>query len=43
MNPLKTVDRETWLEARKALLAKEKAFTAQRDALSAENRDQYKD
>jgi predicted dithiol-disulfide oxidoreductase (DUF899 family) len=32
------VSREEWLGARKALLAKEKAFTRQRDALSAERR-----
>jgi predicted dithiol-disulfide oxidoreductase (DUF899 family) len=32
------VSREAWLEARKALLAKEKAFTRQRDVLSAERR-----
>ncbi len=32
------VDHETWLAARKALLAKEKAFTRERDALSAERR-----
>jgi len=39
MTPTKTVDRETWLEARKALLSEEKAFTAQRDALSAKRRE----
>ena len=33
------VSRENWLEARKALLAKEKAFTKERDALSAARRD----
>jgi predicted dithiol-disulfide oxidoreductase (DUF899 family) len=38
MNTNRVVSRETWLEARKALLAKEKAFTRQRDALSAERR-----
>jgi predicted dithiol-disulfide oxidoreductase (DUF899 family) len=32
------VSREAWLEARKALLAKEKAFTRQRDELSRERR-----
>ncbi len=32
------VDRETWLQARKALLAKEKAFNQARDQLSAERR-----
>jgi predicted dithiol-disulfide oxidoreductase (DUF899 family) len=32
------VPKDKWLEARKALLAKEKAFTRQRDALSAERR-----
>ena len=30
--------REEWLEARKALLVKEKEFTRQRDQLSAERR-----
>src|SRR5262245_53287145 len=33
------VSREEWLAARKALLAKEKAFTRQRDELSAERRE----
>lgn len=33
-----TVSREEWLEARIALLAEEKAFTRQRDALSAKRR-----
>jgi predicted dithiol-disulfide oxidoreductase (DUF899 family) len=33
-----TVSREEWLAARKALLAKEKAFTLQRDELSAQRR-----
>jgi predicted dithiol-disulfide oxidoreductase (DUF899 family) len=33
------VSREAWLEARKALLAKEKAFTRARDELSKERRD----
>lgn len=32
------VSREAWLDARRVLLAKEKAFTAARDALSAERR-----
>jgi len=32
------VSREEWIEARKALLAKEKEWTRQRDALSAERR-----
>ena len=32
------VSQQEWVEARKALLAKEKAFTKQRDALSAERR-----
>jgi predicted dithiol-disulfide oxidoreductase (DUF899 family) len=32
------VSREEWVAARKALLAKEKAFTRQRDALNAERR-----
>ena len=32
------VTREEWLEARKALLAREKAFTRERDALSAARR-----
>jgi predicted dithiol-disulfide oxidoreductase (DUF899 family) len=36
---LRTVSREEWTRARKALLAKEKAFTAERDALSAARRD----
>jgi predicted dithiol-disulfide oxidoreductase (DUF899 family) len=36
--PYQTVSRDEWLAARKALLAKEKAFTRQRDALSAERR-----
>jgi predicted dithiol-disulfide oxidoreductase (DUF899 family) len=34
----KTVSRDEWLSARKAHLAKEKALTKQRDALSAERR-----
>ena len=33
------VSRDAWLEARKDLLAEEKAFTRQRDALSARRRD----
>jgi predicted dithiol-disulfide oxidoreductase (DUF899 family) len=33
------VNREEWLAARKALLAKEKAFTRERDALSAARRE----
>lgn len=33
------VTREAWIEARRALLAKEKALTRQRDALAAERRD----
>lgn len=36
MNP--TVDRETWLAARRALMEKEKTFTRERDRLSAERR-----
>lgn len=36
MNP--TVDRETWLAARRALMEKEKALTRERDRLSAERR-----
>ena len=35
----KVVSREEWLAARKAHLAREKAFTRQRDALSAERRE----
>ena len=34
----KIVSRDEWLEARKALLAKEKAMTRQRDELSAQRR-----
>src|ERR1700733_3109044 len=34
----KVVSRGTWLEARKALLAREKEFTHARDALNAERR-----
>src|SRR5262249_36131840 len=33
------VSRDDWIGARKALLAKEKAFTRQRDRLSAERRE----
>jgi predicted dithiol-disulfide oxidoreductase (DUF899 family) len=35
----KVVSRGEWIEARKALLAKEKAFTRQRDELSQQRRD----
>jgi uncharacterized protein (TIGR02246 family) len=38
MNRPETVSRAEWLGARKALLAKEKEFTRQRDALNAERR-----
>ena len=38
MAPNKTVSRDEWIEARKALLGKEKAFTRQRDELSAARR-----
>jgi uncharacterized protein (TIGR02246 family) len=38
MNRPEIVSRAEWLGARKALLAKEKAFTRQRDALNAERR-----
>ena len=38
MQDHKIVSREEWIEARKALLAKEKEFTRQRDRLSAERR-----
>ncbi len=38
MESHKTVTREDWLAARKALLAREKEFTRARDALSAERR-----
>ena len=34
----KVVSRDAWLVARKELLAKEKEFTRQRDALNAERR-----
>jgi predicted dithiol-disulfide oxidoreductase (DUF899 family) len=36
MQPQKTVSRDEWLAARKALLAKEKAFSRARDQLTAE-------
>lgn len=39
MNVPKIVSQAEWLTARKALLAKEKAFTHERDALSAARRD----
>ena len=39
MQPHKIVSRDEWLQARKALLAKEKELTRQRDRLSAERRD----
>jgi len=38
-NPNRIVTREEWLEARQALLTKEKAFTRDRDALSAARRE----
>ena len=38
MNYPKIVSRDEWLGARKALLAREKEFTHQRDALNAERR-----
>ncbi len=38
MAPNKVVSRDEWIEARKALLGKEKAFTRQRDELSAARR-----
>ena len=38
MSEQKIVSREAWLEARKALLAREKEFTRQRDQLSKERR-----
>ena len=38
MAPNKVVSRDQWDEARKALLGKEKAFTRQRDELSAARR-----
>ena len=39
MEPMKIVSHEQWLEARKALLAKEKEFTRLRDQLSQQRRD----
>ena len=39
MQPHKIVSRDEWLQARKALLAKEKELTRQRDRLSAERRE----
>lgn len=39
MAEAKVVSRETWLTARKALLAKEKAFSRQRDELARERRE----
>jgi predicted dithiol-disulfide oxidoreductase (DUF899 family) len=39
MTPHKIVSQDEWLAARKALLAKEKAFTRARDALSRERRE----
>lgn len=39
MTTPKIVSREDWLEARKAFLAREKAFTRERDALSAARRE----
>jgi predicted dithiol-disulfide oxidoreductase (DUF899 family) len=39
MLPHRIVSRDEWIEARKALLAKEKELTRQRDRLSAERRD----
>ena len=39
MEPMKIVSHERWLEARKALLAKEKEFTRLRDQLSQQRRD----
>ncbi len=38
MKPNKIVSHDEWVEARKALLAEEKAFTRERDALSARRR-----
>ena len=38
MQQHQVVSQEEWIDARKALLAKEKTFTKQRDALSAERR-----
>lgn len=39
MTTHRVVSKEQWLEARRALLAEEKAFTRQRDALNAKRRD----
>jgi len=39
MQPHKTVSRDEWLQARQALLAKEKELTQQRDRLSAARRE----
>jgi predicted dithiol-disulfide oxidoreductase (DUF899 family) len=39
MNRPKIVSQDEWLSARKALLAKEKAFSRERDALSAARRE----
>ena len=39
MQPHKIVSEQEWIAASKALLAKEKAFTHERDRLSAERRD----
>jgi predicted dithiol-disulfide oxidoreductase (DUF899 family) len=39
MQPHRIVSRDEWIEARKALLVKEKELTRQRDRLSAERRD----
>ncbi len=39
MTPFKITSREEWLVARKALLAQEKTFTRQRDALSVARRE----
>ena len=39
MNRPKIASQAEWLAARKALLAREKAFTRERDALSAARRD----
>ncbi len=39
MKPQQVVSKETWLEARKALLVKEKEFTRLRDELSQQRRD----
>lgn len=39
MKPNKVVSQQDWVEARRALLAEEKAFTRERDALSARRRD----